>query len=194
MGETSEQAFERMRAKLPEKYGNATLEPNTLRRVARRFGGGHDYLVDYTCGCGRPRELHAFAVLNGTAPELCRSCNTRGAGRIVVGAPAEVLARHREIHQRRQRLEQVPWERDHEAQELVANGPLTLNEIGEYYGLSRERIRQIEATALRKLRRVSSEMGLQLEQLLQPELLPRSQRWATVSWGEVQADSERGAA
>lgn len=30
--------------------------------------------------------------------------------------------------------------------------PMTLNEIGEYFGMSRERIRQLEAKALRKLR------------------------------------------
>lgn len=30
--------------------------------------------------------------------------------------------------------------------------PMTLNEIGEFYGMSRERIRQLEAKALRKLR------------------------------------------
>ena len=38
--------------------------------------------------------------------------------------------------------------------DLVDQGPFTLAEIGDIFDLSRERIRQIEANALRKLARV----------------------------------------
>ena len=39
----------------------------------------------------------------------------------------------------------------------------TLDEIGDYFGLTRERIRQIEVTAIKKLRRVYQKRGLELK-------------------------------
>ncbi len=45
-------------------------------------------------------------------------------------------------------------------------GALTLEEVGEYFFLTRERIRQIEAKALRKLRRAAKFRGLDLAALL----------------------------
>ncbi|MFC1680162.1 sigma factor-like helix-turn-helix DNA-binding protein [Elusimicrobiota bacterium] len=37
---------------------------------------------------------------------------------------------------------------------------MTLKQVGKLYGLTRERIRQIQDSALWRLRRVASEMGL----------------------------------
>lgn len=46
----------------------------------------------------------------------------------------------------------APWALDDVAQAVVAEiGPMTLAEVGECLGVSRERVRQVEESALRKL-------------------------------------------
>ena len=44
--------------------------------------------------------------------------------------------------------------------------PKTLESIGRDYGVTRERIRQIEATALRKLKRITQKMNLSLDDII----------------------------
>ena len=44
--------------------------------------------------------------------------------------------------------------------------PKTLESIGQRYGVTRERIRQIEASALRKLRRITLKLQVSLEEIL----------------------------
>ncbi len=44
---------------------------------------------------------------------------------------------------------------------LVSNRSLTLEEIGQRYGVSRERIRQLEARAMQQMREICSQSGLQ---------------------------------
>jgi len=66
----------------------------------------------------------------------------------------------------------TPYEEDLAARWFVRNHPDggTLEEVGVMLGVTRERIRQIEMMALRKLRRACTEEGLDFEVLL-------------VSWG-----------
>lgn len=44
--------------------------------------------------------------------------------------------------------------------------PRTLESIGQLFGVTRERIRQIEASALRKLRRITMRMDISLEEII----------------------------
>jgi len=44
--------------------------------------------------------------------------------------------------------------------------PKTLESIGQRYGVTRERIRQIEASALRKLRKLTMRMEIGLDEIL----------------------------
>jgi RNA polymerase primary sigma factor len=44
--------------------------------------------------------------------------------------------------------------------------PKTLESIGQYYGVTRERIRQIEASALRKLRKITMRLEIGLDEIL----------------------------
>lgn len=44
--------------------------------------------------------------------------------------------------------------------------PKTLESIGRQYGVTRERIRQIEASALRKLRRITMRMNISLDEII----------------------------
>lgn len=51
----------------------------------------------------------------------------------------------------------VPYEEDAQAQVFVAiRSPAKLEDVGLFFGVTRERIRQIEVVALQKLRRVAS--------------------------------------
>ncbi len=69
----------------------------------------------------------------------------------------ELLAEHEEDELRRrairQALEQLkPREREIVSDRLLRDDPLTLQELADRYGISRERVRQIEQNALRKLK------------------------------------------
>ncbi|MCJ7498686.1 RNA polymerase subunit sigma-70, partial [bacterium] len=44
--------------------------------------------------------------------------------------------------------------------------PKTLESIGQRYGVTRERIRQIESSALRKLRKISIRFNIGLDEIL----------------------------
>lgn len=56
----------------------------------------------------------------------------------------------------------LTWENDTEARNFVAQHPegATLKEIGDHFGVSRERVRQIQKDALLRLRRELERMGL----------------------------------
>lgn len=59
------------------------------------------------------------------------------------------------------------WDEDAIARELVARNPdgLGLDQIGEHLGLSRERVRQVEARALEQLRHALEAEGLDADEV-----------------------------
>lgn len=61
----------------------------------------------------------------------------------------------------RARRNTEPWESDDETRQIVADHPegMALEDIGDYLGYTKERIRQIEAQALRKLRLAGLRIG-----------------------------------
>jgi transcriptional regulator with XRE-family HTH domain len=75
----------------------------------------------------------------------------------------------------------VPYADDPLAQACVAMGPLTLEQIGELCGLTRERIRQIENKAMDSFVRKAAELGLcgddMLEDLLERETPEPAGAW-----------------
>ena len=55
-----------------------------------------------------------------------------------------------------------PFAEDHECKRLIAKyGPMTLEEVGHLFGVTRERVRQIEALALGKLKNRRSDANVQ---------------------------------
>lgn len=60
------------------------------------------------------------------------------------------------------------WEDDPDARRLVEENPdgMTLEAIGDAFGVTRERVRQIEQSAIETLRRRAPEFGLSLEDLM----------------------------
>jgi len=104
----------------------------SLRPVARR-GVEREVISDSVSTIG-PGKIHLhFSRKHPTSIVICGLCGIRNRGSS--GA----------IH----RLDR----------ELVVPQPRTLEEVGEHFNLTRERIRQIEARAMSKLRHPSSDTG-----------------------------------
>jgi hypothetical protein len=63
----------------------------------------------------------------------------------------------------------LPWEDDEWAQDFVARHPggATLAEVGDALGLVRERVRQVEETAMIKLRRAALRLDVPVKSMLE---------------------------
>ncbi|GIX00032.1 MAG: DNA-directed RNA polymerase sigma-70 factor [Pirellulaceae bacterium] len=81
---------------------------------------------------------------------------------------ADHYAEEREQHRRRSQINQILSKLDYREQQIIIRRygldpnvePLTLKEVGAELGVTKERIRQIEARALSKLRAVANEQSL----------------------------------
>lgn len=171
---------------LRERHGLWTLHQPTGRRILRS-NGSYQRTVTVRCDCGYIRTSMAECDWrSGKATHGCRSCVIRGL------APASSFREHEGVRRgphagRKQRAartllqverENTRWELDRDAQAFVEQHPNggTLDEVGQFFGLTRERVRQIEAVALRKLRlrdNDSSELAALLDALREREHGPR---------------------
>ncbi len=83
------------------------------------------------------------------------ACTDRDSSQACDSLLAEYLKAPR---RRRLKTDRTPYEEDEACQKFVAAHPggATLGEIAEYMGVTRERVRQIEFGALRKLEQLDS--------------------------------------
>lgn len=160
-----------------------------------RAQGKYGYCVDAACDCGFTRAHPSWAWRAGKISKGCRRCVAaeRWANyEPVSGVDPRAQRKPRlELHDRRERL---TWSEDEEARAFVEEHPggATLEEVGEFFGVSRERVRQIEADALRKIRRADVGGGLRrtMDDILQDR--PGPTGWFNgLSWDELPSPDGR---
>lgn len=143
---------------MPRTYTHRRLfrgEIRTTAEIAELTGMRHE-TVRRWIALGKDLEAAARSV-----PRLYhvrgRKLPLREAAAVIGVDTSTLLARHRRGDPLEGNREDTPWECDAAAQRFVAEHPggATLDEVGEFFGISRERVRQIEVQALRKLARYS---------------------------------------
>lgn len=138
---------------LPATSHRWTLLP--ARAFLGRTGGKYGWCVRATCECGYTRAHLVWAWKSGKTSSCCRRCAAQlqwdGIRARAEKPPRRPRPARSPEHLQRERTR---WADDPEAQAMVAESPggMTLGEVGEYFGITRERVRQIEADALRKIR------------------------------------------
>ena len=130
--------------------------PPTIAEVAADLGMTEDQVVEALVHASEPLSLFEQLSDDGDA-ELADVIEDRGAA-----SPAEEAVTST-LPGEMSRLLSVLGEREREILRLrygLDRGePRTLEEVGEHFNLTRERIRQIEARAMSKLRHPSSDTG-----------------------------------
>ena len=189
-------------APLPQTCGERVLVHGRLIRHINTVGKTV-LMCLARCVCGRESHVRAANWRRGTAGPVCQSCiGTMNATRrnelmrahgVDIPTPRNTR-KPRTEHQIR--LDTLPWERDFETQMFVEDhvDGAKLEDVGQYMGLTRERVRQIEAKALRKLKAKCKEEGLTLQDFLgtwRGPALRHKRGMQPLGWGEVQ---QRGAA
>ena len=85
--------------------------------------------------------------------------DSQGTSQDTAQVDSELLSDYRKApRRRRMRVDRTPFEEDEACQKFIEAHPggATLGEIADYMGVTRERVRQIEFGALRKLERLDS--------------------------------------
>lgn len=152
-------------------------ELRTYREIARmvgvsagtiksRYHNGQELDAPRHCGKiwakGRAQERHEFHGEYLTYSEISKRTGLPVGtvkSRIHHGRPIDVPLNGRASDARAHEMversvdPELPYEEDETCQRLVEEyGPMTLEEIGHVIGVTRERVRQIELNAIRKLR------------------------------------------
>ena len=121
---------------------------------------------------GAPKRIQAFGEEH-TVSEWSQITGIKAASinaRLAEGVDPEDAVSRDHVTQARELwpgANDLPWEADGVAQGLLEQyGPFTLEEVGVFLGVSRERIRQIEEIALRKLKGALEDEGFTREECL----------------------------
>lgn len=130
-------------------YENTALEPKVVKDIARELVVDEKDVVEMNARLGGDRSLNVAAADDSDDEKID----------FVVDNRQNIeynLSRKQEINQRNKILYQCLSELSEREQDILKNrllteNPVTLEEIGAKYGVSRERVRQIEKKAYEKL-------------------------------------------
>ena len=130
-------------------YENTALEPKVVKDIARELVVDEKDVVEMNARLGGDRSLNVAAADDSDDEKIDFIVDNRQ--NIEYN-----LSRKQEINQRNKILYQCLSELSEREQDILKNrllteNPVTLEEIGAKYGVSRERVRQIEKKAYEKL-------------------------------------------
>ncbi|MGV3633680.1 MAG: RNA polymerase sigma factor RpoH [Pseudorhodoplanes sp.] len=151
--------------------GEGDLKPDQVAQIAKRLGVTEKDVVDMNRRLGGDASLNASIRDDGDSGEWQDWLADDSAGQ------EEVLAESEEMDNRRSALDHaltVLNERERRIFEArrLADDPVTLEELAEEFGVSRERVRQIEVRAFEKVQKAVKNRVAAMETPKQPEALP----------------------
>jgi RNA polymerase sigma-32 factor len=146
------------------------LKPDQVAQIAKRLGVTEKDVVDMNRRLGGDTSLNAPIRDDGDSGEWQDWLADDSAGQ------EEILAEHEELDNRRSALNHaltVLNERERRIFEArrLADDPVTLEELAEEFGVSRERVRQIEVRAFEKVQKAVKNRVAALETPKVPEAL-----------------------
>jgi RNA polymerase sigma-32 factor len=151
--------------------GEGDLKPDQVAQIAKRLGVTEKDVVDMNRRLGGDSSLNAPIRDDGDSGEWQDWLADDSAGQ------EQVLAEHEEMDNRRSALDHALTvlndreRRIFEARRL-ADDPVTLEELAAEFGVSRERVRQIEVRAFEKVQKAVKNRVAAMETPKQPEALP----------------------
>ena len=151
--------------------GEGDLKPDQVAQIAKRLGVTEKDVVDMNRRLGGDSSLNAPIRDDGDSGEWQDWLADDSAGQ------EHVLAETEELDNRRSALDHALTvlndreRRIFEARRL-ADDPVTLEELASEFGVSRERVRQIEVRAFEKVQKAVKNRVAAMETPKQPEALP----------------------
>jgi hypothetical protein len=140
--------------------------------------------------CSEEQEVELYSWSRGTGGQQCMSCTRRllcekkgikCSDRLVKTKKDRTM-----LELRRKALAILPWDEDKHVQVLFNSypGPLGLQEIADFYGVTRQAIAITEYKALKKLRKYCNRHGIQLSDFVGDEInynVPRAKSSGVVA-------------
>ena len=150
--------------------GEGDLRPDQVKIIAKRLGVTEKDVVDMNRRLGGDTSLYAPIRDDGDSGEWQDWLADDSAGQ------EEILAAQEEMDNRRAALTQAlavlnDRERRIFQARRLADEPITLEELAEEFGVSRERVRQIEVRAFEKVQKAVKNRVAAMEQPKMPEAL-----------------------